>query len=338
MAVVRRNILTDQTARDDYVRGILLLKQEVGRHTTRQFGIAGPDTPVRTYDLFVIWHGKTMTTPIPPHGNPMVRNAAHRGPIFLPWHRVMLGLLEANLQRVLHKPDFALPYWDWSADGDLGSPADAAIFGHLGGDGDPVTTGPFAYHRTDPATFTVRIESDPSGMRLVQTSRGLRRSFAQPPPFGWRTLPTGAQVKGALDFAPPPGAAPADRYDVRDFNASSEGFRNRLEGWLPKDPSQPVHLHNQVHVWIGGDMGPATSPNDPLFYLHHCNVDRIWQGWLKRYGPLYAPDMTAPAATYLGERIDDPIVSPLGTVTSGPAATPRSVLDLSAVYTYDALP
>ena len=26
-------------------------------------------------------------------------------------------------------------------------------------------------------------------------------------------------------------------------------------------------------------MGPGTSPNDPVFFLHHCNVDRIWALW-----------------------------------------------------------
>ncbi|MFJ6385787.1 tyrosinase family protein [Kitasatospora sp. NPDC092039] len=335
MPVVRRNILKDAAARDGYLRGIGLLKQEDSRFTTQQLGIPGPVVPVRTYDLFVVWHGRTMATAIPPDGSPRVRNAAHRGPIFLPWHRVMLGFLEKNLQRVLDEPDFALPYWDWAADGDAGSPTDAEIFSPacLGGDGDPVADGPFAYHPADPATFTVRIEAaGPGGMKLAQTSRGLRRSFAQEPPFGWRTLPTGAEVEAALAFAPA-GADPADRYDTLDFNASSQGFRNLLEGWIPKDPARPVHLHNQVHVWTGGDMGPSTSPNDPLFYLHHCNVDRIWAGWLNRYGPLYAPDMTAPANVYQGERIDDPIASPLG-----PAATPRSVLDVSAIYGYDTLP
>jgi tyrosinase len=38
----------------------------------------------------------------------------------------------------------------------------------------------------------------------------------------------------------------------------------------------PYGLHNQVHAWIGRGMGLASSPNDPVFYLHHCNVDRIW--------------------------------------------------------------
>jgi len=34
-----------------------------------------------------------------------------------------------------------------------------------------------------------------------------------------------------------------------------------------------------VHVWVGGSMGPMSSPNDPVFFLHHCNVDRLWAQW-----------------------------------------------------------
>jgi tyrosinase len=37
--------------------------------------------------------------------------------------------------------------------------------------------------------------------------------------------------------------------------------------------------HNVVHGTIGGDMGSYMSPLDPLFWLHHCNVDRIWRMW-----------------------------------------------------------
>lgn len=29
-------------------------------------------------------------------------------------------------------------------------------------------------------------------------------------------------------------------------------------------------------------MGPATSPNEPLFFLHHANVDRAWAKWQGR--------------------------------------------------------
>jgi len=39
--------------------------------------------------------------------------------------------------------------------------------------------------------------------------------------------------------------------------------------------------HAAVHVSIGGWMGAfATAGQDPIFWLHHCNVDRLWNRWL----------------------------------------------------------
>lgn len=38
--------------------------------------------------------------------------------------------------------------------------------------------------------------------------------------------------------------------------------------------------HNHVHSAIRGDMGTFMSPLDPIFWLHHCNIDRIWESWL----------------------------------------------------------
>jgi hypothetical protein len=39
--------------------------------------------------------------------------------------------------------------------------------------------------------------------------------------------------------------------------------------------------HGQVHVSVGGDMAQIPkSARDPIFYLHHCNIDRLWNKWL----------------------------------------------------------
>jgi tyrosinase len=36
-------------------------------------------------------------------------------------------------------------------------------------------------------------------------------------------------------------------------------------------------FHNEVHGWVGGAMGSLlTSPADPLFWMHHAQVDRLW--------------------------------------------------------------
>ena len=46
-------------------------------------------------------------------------------------------------------------------------------------------------------------------------------------------------------------------------------FQNQLEG-----------LHNGVHGFVGGTMGAvATSAYDPIFWAHHCMIDRIWYLW-----------------------------------------------------------
>ena len=43
--------------------------------------------------------------------------------------------------------------------------------------------------------------------------------------------------------------------------------------------------HNVVHVTIGGWMSdPDTAASDPIFWLHHCNIDRLWEVWLHQGG------------------------------------------------------
>jgi hypothetical protein len=40
--------------------------------------------------------------------------------------------------------------------------------------------------------------------------------------------------------------------------------------------------HNYVHDWVGGAMAdPTISPEDPIFWMHHGNIDRIWSTWEK---------------------------------------------------------
>jgi len=52
-------------------------------------------------------------------------------------------------------------------------------------------------------------------------------------------------------------------------------FSNSLEG-TP---------HGAVHVSIGGLMGSVpTAAQDPIFWLHHCNIDRLWNSWLAQQG------------------------------------------------------
>ena len=37
--------------------------------------------------------------------------------------------------------------------------------------------------------------------------------------------------------------------------------------------------HNNGHVWVGGTMAAMNSPADPLFWMHHAEIDRLWEIW-----------------------------------------------------------
>ena len=315
---IRRNIVSNAAARDAYVQGVLLLKAEMSGTTTADLGI--PSRPgvsshvLSTWDLFVYWHMVAMFERLDG------RNAAHSGPVFFPWHRWMMILLEAQFQRVLADADFGLPYWDWSADGEFtaAQQRNRPVWNAstMGGNGRPsdgqVTTGPFS--RTSP--FRVRIEGTIVPGQIFATNRPLRRNFGG----GIATLPPKADVGSAIA---------GSLYDSPNWNADSTSMRNFVEGWEPSPPD----THNRVHVWIGGDMSPASSPNDPVFYLNHCNVDRIWARWQSDNPTApYVPPQSAPPNLFRHRR-NDPLLSVL--TANEPLVS--EMLDVSSIYTYDNL-
>lgn len=67
-----------------------------------------------------------------------------------------------------------------------------------------------------------------------------------------------------------PGELPT-QIDVEDVLATSDFLEltQRLES-----------LHDIVHGWVGGDMGiVAYAAYDPIFWAHHCMIDRVWRMW-----------------------------------------------------------
>lgn len=44
--------------------------------------------------------------------------------------------------------------------------------------------------------------------------------------------------------------------------------------------TQLEYSHNNVHGWVGGIMSDIQySPTDPVFWLHHAQIDRLWGIW-----------------------------------------------------------
>jgi Common central domain of tyrosinase/Polyphenol oxidase middle domain len=52
------------------------------------------------------------------------------------------------------------------------------------------------------------------------------------------------------------------------------------DGSLGFNPRLDTNPHFLTHLALGGDMADfATVGGDPMFYLHHANLDRVWESW-----------------------------------------------------------
>jgi tyrosinase len=205
------------------------------------------------YDKYVITHSQYFAA----DGENGLR-VAHMAPTFFPWHRRFLLDFERELRMI--DPSVSIPYWDWTRDNKKTSALWSADFmGGNGRDSDgQVMTGPFAYSTGDwPITYGVTDE------------KYLTRNMGRPDrPI---VLPTKTELSHAL-------AMPV--YDKAPWNSapSTQGFRNKIEGWTISD-TKGGYLHNRVHQWVGGHMIGASSPNDPVFWMHHAFLDLVWVRW-----------------------------------------------------------
>lgn len=265
----------------------------------------------RNYDTFVAWHQASIYTEENTNG---FWSFAHGCPAFLPWHRKYLALLEQDLQAVSGNPELTIPYWDIGADD-----ADSVIWtpDFMGGNGDEgndwkVQDGPFAFNKGDWILNLRNINVEPDG--------ALRRAFGVAPQSEF-TLPNADVIVECI-------AMPV--FDIAPWNSSVEAddsFRAYLEG---------RRIHGIGHVWTGGihaERGTIgsmanvyTSPNDPVFFLHHANVDRIWAKWQQAHPNLsYLPEEPLEGVPGAGKHETMPF-----------GQTIESVLDMSAMeYEYD---
>ena len=180
---------------------------------------------------------------------------------FLSWHRYFLYQVEKQLQSYV--PGAMIPYWDWT------DPAPIMTDTFLGPNGTVASEVRSGYFAADaPATGTNPTPAPPwwpaglTGWRLLAAfgsgSGPLRRGLSSV-----ASLPTVADLQTTL------------------ARTTYPTFQNTLESGagLPSGNQ----MHNGMHGWLGGPNGqmsyPAYSPFDPFFYLHHCNIDRLWAMW-----------------------------------------------------------
>ncbi|KAF8509315.1 Di-copper centre-containing protein, partial [Hysterangium stoloniferum] len=202
-----------------------------------------------------------------------LNNQIHQTGFFLPWHRYFLWSFEQTLRTSCNFTK-VIPYWNWSLDASnfpaspFFSPNKTHGLGRFGSPAhdDIVITGAFAH------------------LQLAYPAPHELRRVYTPHPFlkGW----------GAITIPEPELAAnvtfTADEVAklVNRWRGDFEGFHAHLEGM------QGAHM--SVHLIMGGDLAgrcPRSvsvetciadanwSPNEPLFWLHHAMVDKIWSDW-----------------------------------------------------------
>ena len=169
---------------------------------------------------------------------------AHQAPSFLPWHREYLRLLEFDLQTVSGTPGLSVPYWDWTG---AAAPFTAEFLG-------AITNGSVSSGNFSPS-WGWPVYRSSIATSLLQRRLGQNAS-----------RPTAAAVNAVQGRTV---------YDQSPWNSTvSDSYRNRNE----------IELHNRVHNYVGGHMATREAPNDPVFWLHHCNIDRLWWHWQTNRG------------------------------------------------------
>lgn len=197
----------------------------------------------------------------------VVNEEAHLTATFLPFHRWFLHQYESSLRSECGYTG-PLPYWDWTIDADTLSVPSSPVFDAstgFGGNGRRVDSD------ANPSGYEYCVQDGPYANTtltlggtypdFVDGEHCLSRTFNN----GWQDLNGNFIVGDMMASQYYTTLALAPVYRQNNYYSFEVNLEDRS--------------HAAVHNGIGGDMLTSASPNDPLFYLHHANVDRIWAKW-----------------------------------------------------------
>lgn len=246
---------------------------------------------------------------------------------FLAWHRHFIFEFEQDLKNSCGYSG-TLPYWDWAADAQAVDQSE--IFNgdefSMGGNGEYIAGRADTYLGLQdlnfpPGTGGGCVYSGPFSNTTYTTNLGPIDS------------PYDNNVVGQYDYNP--------RCLVRDLNSwfssryntytnvadlaigedSVQYFQALMQGYLGDNK---LGVHGGGH-WLGG--GPSqledfhSSPNDPVFYIHHAMIDRIWTVWQymdreNRQNQIYGTSTLNNSPASADMTLEDSL--PFGLVTQSP--------------------
>jgi tyrosinase len=208
------------------------------------------------------------------------KQCQHGSWYFPPWHRGYLLAFEANIRAAVAKlggpKDWALPYWNYFKPNQFKLPPAFASNDWPDGKGN------------NPLFVVQRYGPNNDGNVFVPVSQINLDAMADPDFTGVAS-----------------GGSPG-------FGGVDTGFEHggKVHGGIETQP------HDWVHGLVGGSdpknpnlpglmSDPDTAGLDPIFWLHHANIDRLWEVW--RLNPPTHHDPTNPNWTkgpgHIGQRI-----------------------------------
>mmetsp|Transcript_48015 Transcript_48015/g.99405 ORF Transcript_48015/g.99405 Transcript_48015/m.99405 type:complete len:575 (+) Transcript_48015:62-1786(+) len=191
-----------------------------------------------------------------------VATRTHGPAEFLPWHRWFIWNFEKLLQQTTGKCMY-IPYWDWERDAEWESESDVMHPATFGSWGATTGNGCTANGITDyhvPFRRSPGVNNGPTGC--------VTRNFIDGFSFTGEAQVL-AMIANYNQFSDTSGSG----FGFDQNDPAPEGSTNSFRIEFENGP------HMLVHGIIAGHMGTNWSPSDPLFYLHHSNVDRIWTMW-----------------------------------------------------------
>jgi tyrosinase len=253
----------------------------------------------------------------PPASTQFWDQCQHQTWFFVPWHRGYLLALEtqirADVVQLGGPKTWALPYWNYFGGADHNKIPPAFTEKKLP-DG-----------KTDnPLFVAARLGPDGTGKNIYV-------------PVGTANRGITADCLCDTEYTGDVAEAGFGGPDTSSLGCFSHSGGSQNNGGLENNP------HNLVHVFVGGsdpNLGvyglmadPSTAALDPIFYVHHSNIDRMWAGWnqvLKNANPSAPNWLSGPSAC--GDAI---FVMPM----PGPTTwlyTPKDVNSLSQLnYEYE---
>ena len=247
---------------------------------------------------------------------------------FYVWHRGYVGYFEETIRNLSGDSSFAIPYWDWTTLQEIPPVMFDSVLTPIDKSFEPYTKNLAVFSSfIKPALMTYWSTLTPAQVKQLNirgytqfdllwndvdgwtpsVKQGLSENMAYANTCGSRYLSRdNPKLDSRTAHACSPdiiksGLAPTEFYNPEitlSFNSAKTPSHNTPPGSNAFSVLEGFP-HNKVHNYIGGvgpiDYGPYgnmtnfLSPVDPIFFLHHSNMDRLWDVWTRKQQSLGLP-------------------------------------------------